>query len=205
MTIGPHLTGASAVWPPRGTPARFVARRLLPITLVSILAITAGSSAPSDRFEPIRTADAATMASDTVMVSVFVPLACTVSTGPAGAPGLPPPAFTGLRSAFRPPAAAPAPVIVSTTVAGAAAAPAGQAGTVTVSVSGTPASVTGVALSLCSDGSTPTVNVAQSSGVISASSLTTSSTGQSSGREVRISDISLDASQRRFRVVTVIY
>ena len=160
--------------PPRLAPARFTARRGLPVTMVSALSLLVGGGVSSEMSEHVLgAAAAATVGSSMIMVSAYVPLACTVSTGPLNAPA---------------PSVGPDP----------------NAPTENVTIS-----VSSAVASNCSDGSTPSVNVEQSSRIISASGLANTASATSSderdGRRFLTSDLALDAGRSPLRVVTVIY
>jgi hypothetical protein len=153
--------------------------RLALVPSAAVLAATLGLSDLLD--SDVGAASAATASSTNLMVSTYVPLVCTASTG--SVPGSTTGAASG--SATQPPASAPA----------------ATSGAVSVSI-GTPAT------SRCSDGSTPAVTVEQSSGVISASSLdgaTVSSSVERDGTRIVVSELALDGRTSPLRLVTVTY
>jgi hypothetical protein len=180
-------------------PTGVVARGLISVVALFVLA---GGVASLHRFQHVLggAAVAATIDSGAITIGVFVPVACTVSTGASAAqpaPAVPADPFRRAATTVRPistgdsdPALAP--------TAGSVSAP--QAGDVS-------ASTTSTVASSCSDGSTPAVNAEQSSGVISAPGLAGSAgpSDDSDARRIVTSDMALDGRRLPLRVVTVIY
>lgn len=184
--------GSPAAEPTRRRMGHFVSRRLLTVTMFSALSVAVGRGLPSDWFEPVLGAAAATVNSTMIVVSAFVPLACTISTGTAIGPQTPSTAGNPFRATMRQLSATAAPGPASDVLTG-----------------GVAVSITAPAVSNCSDGSSPSVSVEQSSGVISAESVSdgarTFSSGDRAGGRIVTTDLSLDGGPSSWRVVTVTY